>query len=273
MISFFGKQALYLIGFWATFIAALALSFLISKPFEWQQVQLNACFSVLLSIIFVVFTHWFIKKIDRFTWPELGIAPFKKGILFLVLGFVAATVFLAIQAIVSVGLGWFHIVPAASPSSGELGSLSFALLLLFGTVASGVGEEIAFRGYIFSKYRQRYGVWLSAVVSSVLFAVVVHFNKLSVDYLIALITLGLLLVFLRLTTKSLWFCIGFHWSFNWTQSVLWGTGGRALVRIEPVGQFSAWSGVSLSYDFLISTLMAGLLALILIVVYQVKKRM
>ena len=58
---------------------------------------------------------------------------------------------------------------------------------------------------------------IAAILSSILFSLIVHFNQLSGPFVVFSTLIGLLFVLLFLKTGSLWFSIGFYWTYDWCQ--------------------------------------------------------
>ena len=69
-----------------------------------------------------------------------------------------------------------------------------------------ISEDILFRGYLFGKLRKYAPLWLSVLLTSLLF-VLVHFQlNVSID----VFALSIVLCLLRVYTKSLWASILLH---------------------------------------------------------------
>jgi membrane protease YdiL (CAAX protease family) len=78
--------------------------------------------------------------------------------------------------------------------------------LLVAVIVAPICEEIFFRGYFFQGLRLRLSVWLSVVLSAVIFGIA-HGDPGS---LVLLIVIGLLLAIIRWRTRSLWPCMALH---------------------------------------------------------------
>ncbi len=86
-----------------------------------------------------------------------------------------------------------------------------AVLLL--AVVPAISEEVAFRGFILSGLRTRYGTWASIVISACLFGFL-HVLLSLFQRLFNATLLGLILGLLAVKTKSLWPCMAFHATNN-----------------------------------------------------------
>jgi membrane protease YdiL (CAAX protease family) len=87
-----------------------------------------------------------------------------------------------------------------------------ANLLVMGVLAAPLAEEVFFRGLILQSVWARTGLrWLAVVVSAVLFGAI----HLPVPHsVIPLISMGLVLGYVRLRTRSLAACVAIHMLFN-----------------------------------------------------------
>lgn len=232
----------------------------------------KAAASLFLSVLFIPLFFGLVflvnRRLDQKTWNSLGWGNTTTGIPLLIVGFVSATLLIFLQNFVGESLGFYERMPAEVPSNDSLGFWGLLIFSLIGVSGSGFGEELAYRGYILRNLRTQFSTVSSVLISSVLFAVVVHFNRLTVDYFLFLTFFGILLAMLFLWTGSLWFVIGFHWSYNWTQSAIWGPGKRALLRIpDPskpvaVGPFTISSEIVISIGFtIVLILLVGIILL------------
>lgn len=89
---------------------------------------------------------------------------------------------------------------------------AIAFLLVGGVIIAPVGEEIFFRGFVFGCFRERWGLFLGAVLSSFLFALV----HVSLVALAPLFLIGCILCYIRHRTGSLYPSMLFHALFNGT---------------------------------------------------------
>lgn len=97
-----------------------------------------------------------------------------------------------------------------------------ALFFIFFIVQS-LFEEIAFRSYMMPAITDRFGLWVSLILSSILFAAI-HLSNSNVNPLgIANIGLaGVLLGVLFIKYDSVWVASGLHCSWNYIQSTILG---------------------------------------------------
>jgi uncharacterized protein len=112
----------------------------------------------------------------------------------------------------------------------------------------GVYEEYLLRGYLQVTLTRGIGFWWSAVFLSAAFGCIHIFNKgESPAGICAAALIGLAFCISLWYLKNLWWAIGFHFSWNWSQSYLWGTANSGnvveghLFSVHPQGNVF-WSG-------------------------------
>lgn len=87
-----------------------------------------------------------------------------------------------------------------------------------------VGEEIVFRGFIFRMIDQRFNTWIALLLSALLFGFVHYTNPNGTIWSSTAIAIeaGLMLAMAYKCTNSLYFPIGIHWTWNFTQGNVFG---------------------------------------------------
>ena len=115
-------------------------------------------------------------------------------------------------------------------------------------VMVGLYEEYFLRGYMLATLARGIGFWWSAVILSIAFGCIHLANTGESPIGICSAALvGLVFCCSLWYLKNLWWAIGFHASWDWAQSFLWGTAdsGRVmnghLFSIHPQGNI-LWSG-------------------------------
>lgn len=98
--------------------------------------------------------------------------------------------------------------------------LQFHILVL---ISQSIIEEIIFRGVILKSIMEDYNIISGIIISSVLFTAVHSFNpNISIISFINIFLAGIILSQIYIKTKSLLPAIGFHLSWNFTQSIILG---------------------------------------------------
>lgn len=97
---------------------------------------------------------------------------------------------------------------------------SYMLPALAMALSSGVFEELLFRGALFRIVEEWLGSWISLVVSSFVFGFVHLLNPggTLLGALFISVEAGVLLAAAYMATRRLWMSMGFHMSWNYTQS-------------------------------------------------------
>ena len=133
------------------------------------------------------------------------------------LGFVALTaLLLAIQALHGFYFGSVALSGKRLVYYAALWALTFIMV--------GILEEYLSRGYMQFVLTRGMGFWLASIVTSLLFAALhIPFNKNeSVIGLIAVFAVGLFFCLTLRRTGDLWFAVGFHASWDYAQSFVYG---------------------------------------------------
>lgn len=149
-------------------------------------------------------------------------------------GWGVATGFGVVAAIAGVlllsGAATFAPAAPALPETLFRAGLSAILWLLLAA-----GEEGLYRGYAFTQLSRALSSWPAAVLSSALFMFghAANAGETGVG-VIATGLFGLALAYSRLRTGALWFALGFHAAWNFTQSFVFGlpnSGGASPDRL------------------------------------------
>ena len=103
-----------------------------------------------------------------------------------------------------------------------LNPVSFMLPAVAMALSSGVFEELLFRGALFRIVEEWLGSWISLAVSSFVFGFVHLLNPAGtiMGALFISIEAGVLLGAAYMATRRLWMSMGFHMSWNYTQSAV-----------------------------------------------------
>jgi uncharacterized protein len=131
--------------------------------------------------------------------------------------------FVALSALVGVLLATGHLSLDGVAERGETAVHDAAM---WGVVflLVGVLEELLTRGYLQATLARGIGFWPAALLMSTLFGALHRPNAgESIIGLVAAGSVGLLLCFSLWWSGSLWWAIGFHAGWDWTQSFFYGT--------------------------------------------------
>lgn len=113
-------------------------------------------------------------------------------------------------------LGAFHVSGTADPM--------YMLPAFTSAISAGVYEELVFRGIVFRITEEALGTWVAMLVSAALFGFIHLLNPhANLHGAIAIIfEAGVLLAAAYLVTRRLWFPIGLHTAWNFTQGGIFG---------------------------------------------------
>ena len=120
----------------------------------------------------------------------------------------------------------------ASPGS-TIGKTAIVSLVIF--VIAAAAEESLFRGYALQTLTRARLVWVGVLLTSLPFAAV-HLRNPNVSRGFTFINTavaGIWFCVAYLRTRSLWFPLGLHWAWNWTQASLLGLPVSGIQRIAP----------------------------------------
>ena len=142
----------------------------------------------------------------------------------------ALSLFLAVAlAMISRGLKF-------SPDSVAATSIATTVLASAAVfIFSAAAEEVLFRGYPLQTLTRANLAWLGVALTSVPFAAV-HLKNPNVSPVFTFINTTLAGVWLAvayLRTRSLWFPLGIHWSWNWAQASLLGLPVSGINNLAP----------------------------------------
>jgi len=118
-------------------------------------------------------------------------------------------------------------------SAGSIGKTLAQSAIIFVFAAS--AEEVLFRGYPLQTLTRAKLAWLGVLLTSVPFALV-HLYNPNVAHGFTFVNTALAGVWLAiayLRTRSLWFPLGLHWAWNWTQASVFGLPVSGIVRLAP----------------------------------------
>ncbi|MGP8259544.1 MAG: lysostaphin resistance A-like protein [Acidobacteriaceae bacterium] len=204
-----------------------------------------------ISLFVVAVATWVMGKIERKPYSVYGLGGIRRLPNFLAgVGWGVAMLSLLVLALRASGLLVFDARELFGPSAWRYGTLWFAGFLLVGLF-----EEYGFRGYLQftlarginglyawlgsfgsqatgqrSNGQNAPGFWIAAVLISFGFGFVHHTN--AGESPIGLLSAGLISVIFCLSlwrTGSLWWAIGFHAAWDWSESFLYGVSDSGVV--------------------------------------------
>lgn len=196
-----------------------------------QPVTSHQKLPLLVSLYLIApFILWGLAQLEGFPFSDYGLAWKGNLGISLVFGIGLAILGLALFVTIQKGLGWInwgspnHNRAAAeklqtSTESDPIPSLkSIALPLLFLSLWISLTEELVFRGFLVNQLQQDYSPWVTATISSLIFAVLhlVWEGKENIPSLPGLWLMGMVLVLARWADDgSLGLAWGLHTGWVW----------------------------------------------------------
>ncbi|MFY7744412.1 MAG: CPBP family intramembrane glutamic endopeptidase [Erythrobacter sp.] len=182
-----------------------------------EQNKGSPLLTVISSAAMIALAMWvyvgFARYIERRPPSDLALSP---GMRELGIGMLVGSGLYTAGVLVLMILGYARI-DGMNPATIMFPAIAMAL-------SSGFLEELLFRGALFRIVEEWLGSWASVVISSVVFGFVHLMNPEATmtGAIFISIEAGLLLAAAYMLTRRLWLGIGFHISWNYTQSAVFG---------------------------------------------------
>jgi membrane protease YdiL (CAAX protease family) len=219
LIAAFVANALIIIGINIYYHATIHDSGQVATVIDSALNSIWVTFATLLlqNAAFIIVAWLFMTKVEKwkFLWKEVGleirsdtpkliVSGLSLNVLFSI-SFFGILLLTGVTSFVSFGITTF----------GLTAVILSLVLMAFGTLAVGIGEEILFRGYVQNMLTKKYGFLWALPIASIFFAAVHILPKYmsgSVDllYFLSVFPIALILGYLFYATKSLWASVAFH---------------------------------------------------------------
>ena len=220
---------------------------------------LTAGVDVWLQLGFVFFASWIMSRIEDRNVLDYGLSRVPRRVHWLLFGALLGLVFQSL--LIAILWSTHHLVFAGTLLHG-FSAVRYGLEWAIVFIGVGFCEELLFRGYLqfnlteclaglvryfspASRHAEAIGFWTAAVIVSFGFGLLHGLNpgESSIGLLCAGCA-GLMFAFSLWRTGSLWWAIGLHAAWDWTQSFLFGVAdsgsisAHRLLSTHPVG--SPW---------------------------------
>jgi membrane protease YdiL (CAAX protease family) len=168
-----------------------------------------------LSLLIVIGAPWLIKK-SRTSREEVGLQrlPNWMDIVWVPAGVISYLILTAI--VTAFAMSFLTFVNYDQPQDTGFQNLSsqaeYIMAFLMLVIIAPVAEEVLFRGYLFGKLQKYAPLWISILITSVLFAIVHFAWNVGLD----VFALSIVLCLLRVVSGSLWPSIMLHMLKNGT---------------------------------------------------------
>lgn len=229
----------------------------------------NVVFRLLMLTSAVLAGYLCNRVIEGLPWRALGLGLHKYWFRDLLVGSAIGVVSLTLAVAVATAGKGLRFSLAEKDVVFAVGQTLISSALLF--IVAALAEEAIFRGYALQTLCRAQLAWLGIFLTSVPFATVHLWNPNVVPFVTfantALAGIWLGVAYLR--TRSLWFPLGIHWSWNWALGTLFGlpVSGISIVRYPLIrgqdlgpawltgGNYGIEGGVACTVALVISTLL------------------
>jgi CAAX protease family protein len=244
---------LSLIGMFLLFIGIIG----IGNCFQVNQLKtIGNIFMILFPILTYLGVRLFNRRINKLNINQYGF-HFKHFFKYFFIGVSFALAMTTIILLIS--SMFFGIKIRFMGLKSEFEAPLLDLLLTYTIV--GVWEEFYFRGLVFNTFlKNRFGFQFSAIVSSILFSIV-HWSsntmtEASWTWYIGILSIGYILVFLYVSTNSIWSVAFFHFMWNFLASFM--NGNENKIGIFEIANYHENSKIigNISVVFLCVTVLA-----------------
>lgn len=215
------KVIFKLLGFLAAVSAAELVSSVLVSPFGGKVApQVFILLQSTLAFIFpFLVIYLFLKKIDKESFASMGLTvKGQKRNVFL--GILWGAVCLAVGFACVVGIEPANVAIGLQPFSIAF-QATYQLTVLVAFILVAFIEEMIFRGYLLRKLLGVFNNYTAICISAVVFSLVHMFAPgYDIFTFINIFIIGIFFALMYMYTNSLWFVIGFHFSWNFAQSLL-----------------------------------------------------
>lgn len=193
----------------------------------------------IMVMLFLLLLRYIVKK-EKLTWKQLGFQK-EHCVSSVIKGFMIGIVFIVLYIAILVMMNQL-VFEYRALTIGRLYSLAMGLIIFSGVAFA---EELTFRGYLqymLGRKNQTVGMILSAGVFALNHLLnIQNYTLLSLVYLMMG---GILFGVIRMKTKNIWFPLGFHIAWNWTEIRVFGLGNHTDNHwlTTYITQDSLWNG-------------------------------
>ena len=172
---------------------------------------------IIMSGLFYLFYQYIVKR-EHLTWADLGFTR-EQRFLSIIQGFGLGVIFVAAYLSVLIVMGQVEFT--FRPLTGDvMGSLLYGIVIFSGVAFA---EEITFRGY-FQNFLGKQSKLAGLILTAILFALnhLLNAGIYTIASLVYLTIGGVLFGVIRMGMNNIWFPIGFHIAWNWTEIRVFG---------------------------------------------------
>ncbi|PPB12880.1 CPBP family intramembrane glutamic endopeptidase [Brevibacillus laterosporus] len=138
-------------------------------------------------------------------------------------------------------------------------------------IISALGEEIVARGCIYGFLKYNFGVIVSAIVSSGLFAIFHLFRSgINAFVILTLFLAGLMYTYMREKSGTIWLSFGFHFSWNYISGIMGIWQDKMIVLKTDISQYSLINGGVYGIEGSIFTVMFYLSIVVILLIKYIR---
>jgi membrane protease YdiL (CAAX protease family) len=194
----------------------------IGPPFPRADLVADLIFRLTLVIAGLGVGYLCARLLEGLPWRSLGLTFHKGWLQDLLIGLAIGFASLALAVVIAAAAGGLRFsVGGREMILPVIRSFVGSAVLLFGAA---LAEEALFRGYVLQTLSRAQLAWLGVLLTSVPFAAV-HLSNPNVVPVVTFANTALAGIWLAaayLRTRSLWFPLGVHWSWNWALGWFFG---------------------------------------------------
>jgi membrane protease YdiL (CAAX protease family) len=192
----------------------------------------NVVYRVMLAVAALLAGYICTRVLEQLPWRAMGLSFHASWFPQFLIGSVTGLVSLAIAVGIATAAGGLKFsVSTANLLPAVAKTLVFSAAIF---VVAALAEEALFRGYPLQTLTRAGLAWVGLLLTSVPFALA-HLNNPNAQMLSDINTglAGVWLGVAYLRTRSLWFPLGVHWSWNWALGSLFGLPVSGITSLAP----------------------------------------
>jgi membrane protease YdiL (CAAX protease family) len=226
---------LMLLGGAFTLALSLALG---PAALAFEQSSLSFVAQAVLLFTSAALAGWGCNRfLEELPWRALGWALHPGWLRDWLAGTLVGALSLLLAAGIATAAGGLRFAFVAGDMLPAASRTLFGSALIF--ICAAAAEEVMFRGYPLQTMTRARLAWAGLILTSVPFALVHLFNPHVAPGFTFLNTAlaGVWLGVAYLRTRSLWFPLGVHWSWNWSMGAILGLPVSGIEKITPAPLF------------------------------------
>ncbi|MGI9168096.1 MAG: CPBP family intramembrane glutamic endopeptidase [Pyrinomonadaceae bacterium] len=199
----------------------------------WPNNLADFVFRLILLISSVGAGFFCTRAIEGLPWRALGLSCHEGWLRDLLIGSAIGVASLALATGIATAGGGLRFSFFTAATLSQVGQTLLFSAIIF--IVAALAEEVLFRGYPLQTLTRAGLASLGVLLTSVPFAAI-HLQNPNVVQGFTFVNTALAGVWFAiayLRTRSLWFPLGIHWAWNWTQGSLFGLPVSGITKLAP----------------------------------------